>query len=195
MKPGDSDPVAVFENWFEDAKNKEPNLPEAAALGTANKTGMPSVRMVLLKAFDDRGFVFYTNMNSRKASDIRENDKAALCFHWKSVARQVRVEGDVEEISDREADGYFASRPRGAQIGAWASKQSEPMKKTLELERQVAKYMAKFKFGEVPRPEFWSGYRISPKRIEFWQEGKFRLHERVLYIRHGQNWRIQRLYP
>ncbi len=189
------DPIQRFHDWFEDAKEKEPTLPEAVALATADNSGAPSVRMVLLKAFDDNGFVFYTNLESRKAREIDETKHAALLFHWKSLSRQIRIEGAVTQVDPAEADAYFASRPRGAQIGAWASDQSRRMKSRFDLEKRVATYTAKFGVGTVPRPAHWSGYRIAPERLEFWSEATFRLHEREVYVRDGGEWRTERLFP
>lgn len=189
------DPIQRFQDWFEDAKEKEPTLPEAVALATADSNGAPSVRMVLLKAFDDNGFVFYTNLESRKAQEIDQTKRAALLFHWKSLSRQIRIEGAVTPIDPAEADAYFASRPRGAQIGAWASDQSRKMKSRFDLEKRVATFTAKFGIGTVPRPEHWSGYRIAPERLEFWSEATFRLHEREVFIRDGGEWRTERLFP
>jgi len=189
------DPIRRFHNWFEDAKEKEPTLPEAVALATADSNGAPSVRMVLLKAFDDTGFVFYTNLESRKAREIAQTKRAALLFHWKSMGRQIRVEGAVAQVDPAEADAYFASRPRGAQIGAWASDQSRTMKSRFDLEKRVATFTAKFGVGAVPRPEHWSGYRVAPERLEFWSEATFRLHEREIFIRDGGDWRTERLFP
>lgn len=151
--------------------------------------------MVLLKGVDDDGFVFYTNLESRKARDLAENGYAALLFHWKSLRRQVRVEGPVRQVSDAEADAYFATRPRGSRIGAWASDQSRPMEGMLVLEKRVAEYTAKFGLGEIPRPPHWSGFRVTPERIEFWKEGRFRLHERIVHIRDGSGWTTERLFP
>jgi len=189
------DPITRFKEWFEKAEKTEPGLPDAASLATASAEGAPSVRMVLLKGVDDRGFVFYTHMESAKGRDLAENPRASMCIYWKSQNRQVRVDGPVERVSDEEADAYFATRPRGAQIGAWASPQSRPMKGRFELEREVAKYTAKFHVGAIPRPDFWSGFRILPHRIEFWEERKFRLHDRAVYDRHEDSWKLQRLYP
>jgi pyridoxamine 5'-phosphate oxidase len=191
----EQDPISRFLEWFEEAKRREPELPEAMALATADPAGAPSVRMVLLKDVDRRGFVFYTNLDSRKGRELTANGKAALLFHWKSLHRQVRVEGPAEPVADAEADAYFASRDRGAQIGAWASEQSRVLTGRLDLEKRVAKFAAQFGLGKVPRPPFWSGYRIVPERIEFWSEGSFRLHDREVYTRSGDGWRIERLYP
>jgi pyridoxamine 5'-phosphate oxidase len=191
----EQDPIARFLEWFEEAKRREPELPEALALATADPAGAPSVRMVLLKDVDLRGFVFYTNLDSRKGRELTANGKAALLFHWKSLHRQVRVEGPAEPVADAEADAYFASRDRGAQIGAWASEQSRVLTGRLDLEKRVAKFAAQFGLGKVPRPPFWSGFRIVPERIEFWSEGSFRLHDREVHIRSGDGWRIERLYP
>jgi pyridoxamine 5'-phosphate oxidase len=191
----EQDPISRFLEWFEEAKRREPELPEAMALATADPAGAPSVRMVLLKDVDRRGFVFYTNLDSRKGRELTANGKAALLFHWKSLHRQVRVEGPAEPVADAEAEAYFASRDRGAQIGAWASEQSRVLTGRLDLEKRVAKFAAQFGLGKVPRPPFWSGYRIVPERIEFWSEGSFRLHDREVYTRSGDGWRIERLYP
>jgi pyridoxamine 5'-phosphate oxidase len=150
---------------------------------------------VLLKSVDDRGFVFYTNLGSRKAQQIQSNGHVALCFHWKSLRRQVRVEGTVQAVSDEEADDYFQSRPKMSQIGAWASKQSTPLKGRFELEARIAEYTARFNIGKVPRPEFWSGYRVTPQTIEFWQDQTFRLHDRLVYTREDEQWKTNRLYP
>ncbi len=194
-KPESRDPIAVFAEWMGEAKEKEPRDPEAMALASADSSGRPSVRMMLLKGADARGFVFYTNLESQKGEELAANPRAALCFHWKSLGRQVRIEGRVEVVEDGEADDYFATRPREAQIGAWASKQSQALKGRLELERAVAKYAAKFGVGAVPRPPDWSGYRVVPERIEFWRQGRFRLHERVVYVREGDGWKTHQLYP
>ena len=189
------DPIALFKVWLAEAEKSEPSLATAMTLATASAAGLPSARMVLLKDVEDQGFTFYTNLDSRKAADLRENPMAALCFHWKSLKRQVRIEGAVQHVEDHEADTYFESRARGAQIGAWASKQSAPLKGRFDLERRVAKYAAKFHIGTVPRPDFWSGYRVIPQRIEFWQEQAFRLHDRVAYERHDNSWVSEKLYP
>lgn len=192
---GPDNPHSLFAEWFAAAEESEPGLPSAVALATADASGAPSVRMVLLKGHDERGFVFYTNLGSRKGQQIRENPKGALCFHWKSLSRQVRVEGTIEPVSGAEADSYFASRDRGSQIGAWASKQSQPLEGRFALEVQVAKFAARFNVGQIPRPDFWSGYRICPERIEFWDDGTFRLHERLEYLRDGSVWSNRQLFP
>ena len=189
------DPIALFKAWFADAEKSEPDLPNAVALATATQSAAPSVRMVLLKDVDARGFVFYTNLESRKATELGANPKAAMCFHWKSVHRQVRVEGRVELVPDDEADAYFATRERLSQIGAWASKQSRPLEGRFELEKRFAEFTARFHVGRVPRPDFWSGFRVVPHAIEFWQQQSFRLHDRVVYHRRGDGWATERLYP
>ena len=192
---GPDNPHTLFAEWFAAAEAKEPGLANAVALASADASGSPSVRMVLLKGHDERGFVFYTNLNSRKGQQIRDNPRAALCFHWKSLARQIRIEGAIEPVSEAEADAYFASRDRGSQIGAWASKQSEPLEGRFALEARIARFAARFNIGPVPRPQFWSGYRVVPNRIEFWDDGTFRLHERLEYLRENDGWKNRQLFP
>ena len=188
-------PIELFKEWFDKAHEAE-GLAEAVALGTADGRGRPSVRMVLLKDVDDRGFTFYTNLESRKGGELAENPFASLCFHWKSQKRQVRVEGSVISVSDKEADIYFASRAKDSQIGAWASKQSQPMEGLFEFEAAIAKYAAKYAFGKVPRPPHWSGFRIEPTRIEFWEDRKFRLHMRHIYEKNDNgDWVKKEIYP
>jgi pyridoxamine 5'-phosphate oxidase len=191
----EDEPFAPFARWFELAATSEP-LAETMTLATATRDGMPSVRAVLLKGADRRGFVFYTNFESRKAEELFANPRAALCFHWKSLQRQVRIEGVVSVVSDDESDAYFTSRPRDSQIGAWASDQSRPVADRTELERRFASFSRQYaECAVVPRPAYWSGFRIAPERIEFWQERPFRLHDRVLFTRDGEIWRKQRLFP
>ena len=189
------DPYVLFAAWFAEAREKEPNDPDAMALATVDPEGMPSLRMVLLKGYDEAGFVFYTNLESRKATQLGGTPKAALLFHWKSLRRQVRIEGPVSPVSDQEADAYFQSRPRQAQIGAWASDQSRPLEGRFELEKRVAKFAARYALGTVPRPPQWSGFRIRPELIEFWQDGAFRLHDRLVYHADAGGWRTGRLFP
>lgn len=191
----ENDPILRFGEWFAEAKKSEPNLHNAVALATADAAGRPSVRMVLLKDFDQHGFVFYTNFESRKGGELAVNSHAALLFHWKSLKRQVRIEGPAEPVTDEEADAYFATRDRGAQVGAWASAQSRVMEGRMDLEKRVAQYGAKFGLGKVPRPPYWSGYRIAPDAMEFWTERRFRLHERERYLKENDGWRIDRLFP
>jgi pyridoxamine 5'-phosphate oxidase len=191
------EPWRLFAAWFADAKRAEPNNPDAMALATIDADGLPNARMVLLKGFDERGFVFYTNIGSVKGHELTEAPKAALTFYWKSLQRQVRARGQVAPVSAEEADAYFASRSRMAQIGAWASKQSTALESRMAFEKAVAVYTAKFGIGAVPRPPHWSGYRVAPREIEFWQERPFRLHDRVRFQRDDMRapWIKTRLYP
>jgi pyridoxamine 5'-phosphate oxidase len=191
------EPLRLFAAWYEEATRNEPSDPNAMALATVDSDGLPNIRMVLLKGLDDRGFVFYTNLDSQKGRELDRSPRAALNFHWKSLRRQVRLRGLIERVDDAEADAYFASRPRLAQIGAWASKQSAPLESRLAFEKAVALYTAKFAVGAVPRPPNWSGYRVVPLIIEFWQDRPFRLHDRIEFRREqaGAPWRKIRLYP
>jgi pyridoxamine 5'-phosphate oxidase len=191
------EPFRLFTAWLQDASTAEPRDPTAMTLATVDADGLPDARMVLLKGVDDGGFVFYTNMESQKGRELAARPAAALVFHWKSSNRQVRVRGRVERVTDQEADAYFATRAKQAQIGAWASKQSAPLESRLAFEKQIALYAAKYALGQVPRPPHWSGYRIVPTQIEFWQERPFRLHDRVVFSRAapGAAWRKTRLYP
>jgi pyridoxamine 5'-phosphate oxidase len=190
-------PVRLFATWFAEAKRAEPVNPDAMALATVGSDGLPNVRMVLLKGFDERGFVFYTNVDSVKGHELAGAPKAALTFYWKALQRQVRARGTVEPVAKEEADAYFASRSRMAQIGAWSSKQSSPLESRMAFEKAIAVNTAKFGIGAVPRPAFWSGYRVKPVEIEFWQERLYRLHDRITFTRPDLKapWTKTRLYP
>ena len=188
-------PMELFEDWFSEAKaTKSMEEPTAMALATTDDTGMPNVRMVLLKDHEN-GFVFYTNFQSTKGEELLASQKAALCFYWMPLKRQIRIQGIAEPVSDSEADSYFQSRDRQSRIGAWASNQSRPMEGRFELEKRVAAEALRFPVGEVPRPPFWSGFRLIPRRMEFWQGMPFRLHQRLLYVRKGETWERSWLFP
>ena len=191
------EPFRLFAAWMEEATHSETNDPNAMALATVDDDGFPDVRVVLLKGFDEAGFVFYTNLDSAKGRELKARPQAALAFHWKSLRRQVRVRGQVERVSDAEADAYFATRPRLAQIGAWASKQSAPLESRLAFEKAVALVTARYPLGAIPRPPYWSGFRIVPVSIEFWHDRPFRLHDRIEFRREGtdKTWIKTRLYP
>ncbi|OJU03845.1 pyridoxamine 5'-phosphate oxidase [Metarhizobium album] len=192
-----SEPFSLFEAWLNEAQASEVNDPNAVALATVDADGLPNVRMVLLKGFDTDGFVFYTNFESQKGQEILGQKKAAMCFHWKSLRRQVRLRGPVEIVTDDEADAYYQTRPRGSRIGAWASKQSRPLESRFALEKAVAEYTARYAIGEIPRPAHWSGFRIRPVSIEFWHDRKFRLHDRIEFRRETPEgpWSKVRMYP
>lgn len=190
-----SDPISEFASLFERARKSEVGDPTACALATSDPHGRPSVRMVLLKAFDESGFVFYTNYGSRKALELEANPYAALCFYWDGIGRQVRVEGETERLPEEESDAYYASRGRQSRIGAWASKQSQPLKSRTELMGRVANFELRFAAGSIPRPPFWGGYRIRPRQIEFWSNQLHRLHDRRLFTKETRGWSMERLCP
>jgi pyridoxamine 5'-phosphate oxidase len=197
----ENEPYSLFGTWLAEAGKTEPNDPNALALATVDETGLPNVRMVLLKGFDERGFVFYTNFESQKGVELLASRKAAMCFHWKSLRRQVRVRGDIEIVTDAEADEYYATRPRQSRIGAWASRQSRPLEGRFALEKAVAEYGLRYAVGEIPRPPHWSGFRLKPVSIEFWHDRPFRLHDRLEFRRvpdsapDGNSWTKVRMYP
>lgn len=195
MAQAGDDPTARFRAWLGEATAAGSREPTAMSLATTDAIGRPDVRMVLLKDADERGFVFYTNLSSPKAKALRQDSRVALCFYWDVIDKQVRVRGRAQPVDDEQADSYFATRPRLSQIGAWASHQSQPMRGYFELEAQVAKMAVRFGLGEVPRPPFWSGFRVIPEEIEFWTQKPFRRHERILYRRTAEGWRKQWLYP
>jgi pyridoxamine 5'-phosphate oxidase len=191
-------PFEIFSSWFDEAcSNKEIIEPNAMSLATINEKNQPSLRMVLLKHFDERGFCFYTNLTSRKGKELSCNPNVALCFYWGKLGKQVRIEGEIEKVSIKEADNYFASRRRGSQIGAWASKQSCAMENSEEFKKRILQITKDFEGQEIPRPPFWSGFRVIPKRIEFWQEGEFRIHDREVYELSAdkKSWEVLQLYP
>ena len=189
------DPLALFAEWFDLARKREPNDANAMALATVDAGGLPNVRMVLLKDIDAAGLTFFTNLESAKGRELAANPHAALCFHWKSIRRSVRFRGQVAPVSPHEADAYFATRARASQIGAWASEQSRPMEGRFALEKAVAREAARFGLGQVPRPDHWSGFRLAPVEIEFWVNRPFRLHDRLQFRRAGEGWTTRRLYP
>jgi len=191
------EPFGLFAAWLDEATKSEPNDPNAMALSTVDAGGLPDVRMVLLKGFDTDGFVFYSHIDSAKGRELAANPKAAILFHWKSLRRQVRVRGNVSRVTEAEADAYFATRPKQAQIGAWASKQSQPLESRMAFEKAIAVNAAKFAIGDVPRPKGWSGWRIAPQAFEFWHDRPFRLHDRVEFCRASSDaaWSKTRLYP
>ena len=197
FEPKTMDPLELFADWYEEAKQNELNDPNAMSLATVDINGIPSVRIVLLKGFDVNGFVFYTNLQSRKANEFKNNPNVAVCFHWKSLQRQVRIEGQVSKVSDKEADEYFKSRARLSRLGAWASKQSEILESRDHLLARLKTFEEKYDGETIPRPSHWSGNRIAAKKIEFWEDGKFRLHDRFIFERQSIDgpWTKARLYP
>ncbi len=192
-----ADPWSLFREWYALAEKSEPDYPNAMSLATVGEHDMPAVRVVLLKGYDTKGFTFYTNRQSAKGIQIGRHPKASLCFYWKSLKRQIRIEGSAAPVSDAESDAYFATRPHGAQIGAWASDQSRVLASRAALEQRVGEFEKKYEGKTVPRPPHWGGYRLTPFSIEFWQERDFRLHDRIVYSRSGEtaDWMIERLYP
>ncbi|WP_122050062.1 pyridoxamine 5'-phosphate oxidase [Asaia bogorensis] len=193
--PLDADPFVLFAEWMKEAEASEPNDPNAMALATATRDGIPSVRMILLKGADERGFVFYTNLESRKGGELVSNPNAALLFHWKSLRRQIRIEGPVEPVSAEEADRYFASRSRNSRIGAIASDQSRPLAERADFEKRIEAVTARFEGKEPERPANWSGFRLVPRQIEFWQDRPYRMHDRATWTREENDWVVTRLYP
>jgi pyridoxamine 5'-phosphate oxidase len=193
--PHDITPLTLFSEWYTEAKTLGLREPSAATIATCSKDGIPSARILLLKSFDEKGFCFFTNLTSRKGKEIHDNPKAAICFFWDKILKQVRIEGKVERVSEKEADDYFAKRDRGSQIGAWASKQSHIMESAADLPDRVKEIALQFEGQLIPRPPFWSGFRVVPQKIEFWQSGEFRLNTRLLYSRTDKGWNTQRLYP
>jgi pyridoxamine 5'-phosphate oxidase len=192
-----ADPFALFREWMAEAEKSEPNDANAMALATADAAGQPNVRMVLLKGVDARGFVFYSNAESIKGGELVANPRAAVNFHWKTLRRAVRVQGGIAQVTDAEADAYFASRPKDSQIGAWASPQSRPMEGRWVFEKRIAEYALKYGITKVPRPPYWTGWRLTPARIEFWRDRPFRLHDRLVYARNNESapWATERLFP
>ena len=190
-----NNPIDLFKKWFAKAEETEINDPNAVAVATTDKTNQPSVRMVLLKGLSNKGFVFYTNFNSKKGSDLKINKKSSMCFHWKSIRRQVRIVGRVEKVTDKEADDYYNSRPYKNKIGAWASSQSEILNKRDDFIKKIETYEKKYPSNEVPRPSHWSGWRLMPSQIEFWLDGEGRIHERLNYKKEKGNWKKELLYP